>query len=265
MKAIAPARLVRWALRLAEYDFEIKYRKGDTNENADALSRLPVTDENPTLAVIVNHPDWLATLNKEQRDDAELIEIIEQLERPEGAPHLPFQLHQDLLYFHKYDGKLLLVIPKTAISRILHLYHAHPLSVHLSRDRLYALLRKQYYWKGMFGDICKWINNCSRCSEIKTARPIHNGLLQPINTTKPFEIIAADIMGPLTKSLEGYQYLLNFIDLNTSWLESIPLRTLTAAELTLAFQRIIISRHSCPINVLTDRGTNFTSNLFKQI
>ena len=53
MKSIAPARLVRWDLRLAEYAFEIKYKKGDTNENADALSRLPVTDENPTLAVIV--------------------------------------------------------------------------------------------------------------------------------------------------------------------------------------------------------------------
>jgi hypothetical protein len=39
MKATTPARLVRWALRLAEYDFEIKYRKGEENANADALSR----------------------------------------------------------------------------------------------------------------------------------------------------------------------------------------------------------------------------------
>jgi hypothetical protein len=41
MKASSPARLVRWALRLAEFDFEIKYRKGGENGNADALSRLP--------------------------------------------------------------------------------------------------------------------------------------------------------------------------------------------------------------------------------
>jgi hypothetical protein len=41
MKATTPARLVRWALRLAEYDFEIKYKKGEENTNADALSRLP--------------------------------------------------------------------------------------------------------------------------------------------------------------------------------------------------------------------------------
>ena len=33
-------RLVRWAMRLCEYDFTVKYRKGSTNANADALSRL---------------------------------------------------------------------------------------------------------------------------------------------------------------------------------------------------------------------------------
>jgi hypothetical protein len=41
MKATTPARLVRWSLRLAEYDFEIKYKKGEEYTNADALSRLP--------------------------------------------------------------------------------------------------------------------------------------------------------------------------------------------------------------------------------
>lgn len=30
----------RWASQLALFDFEIKYRPGDTNQNADALSRL---------------------------------------------------------------------------------------------------------------------------------------------------------------------------------------------------------------------------------
>ena len=37
MKVTTPVRLVRWALRLAEYDFEIKYKKGENNANADAL------------------------------------------------------------------------------------------------------------------------------------------------------------------------------------------------------------------------------------
>ena len=34
-------RLERWLIRLAQYRFEIKYRKGIENVVADALSRLP--------------------------------------------------------------------------------------------------------------------------------------------------------------------------------------------------------------------------------
>jgi hypothetical protein len=145
------------------------------------------------------------------------------------------------------------------------MYHTHPLSVQMFRDRLYALLRKQYYWKSMFSDVCKWVQSCGKCNSVKANQPLNNGLLQPIITRKPFEIVAADIMGPLTISPEGFQYLLNFIYLYTSWPESIPLKTLKAVELAFAFKRVIIARHACPQKILTDQGTNFTSKVFNQV
>jgi len=38
------SRLIRWRLKLAEYEYEIKYKAGKTNVNADALSRNPVEE-----------------------------------------------------------------------------------------------------------------------------------------------------------------------------------------------------------------------------
>ena len=35
---------MRWGLRLSDFDFEIRHRKGTENANADALSRLPLTN-----------------------------------------------------------------------------------------------------------------------------------------------------------------------------------------------------------------------------
>ena len=33
-------RLIRWRLRLSEFDFQIKYKKGNANSQTDAFSRL---------------------------------------------------------------------------------------------------------------------------------------------------------------------------------------------------------------------------------
>jgi len=265
MKVTAPARLVRWALRLAEYDFDIKYKRGENNTNVDAFSRLPIESGEILTVLIGEDPIKVFNIHAYQRQDPELEGIFEQLDDDIGAPHLPFTIRDDILYYHKYDGQLLVVIPRPLIVKILSLYHAHEMSVHMSRDRLYALLKKRFYWKGMFGDVDEWIKACPKCNGVKTNQTNKYGLLQPIIVTKPFEIVAADIMGPLTTSPEGYKYLLNCIDLYTSWPESQPLRTLTALELTSAIQKIIICRHACPQEFLTDRGTNFNSKTFDAV
>jgi len=38
-------RLIRWRLKLEEYDYKIVHKAGKSNTNADALSRNPVPDD----------------------------------------------------------------------------------------------------------------------------------------------------------------------------------------------------------------------------
>jgi len=46
------SRLIRWRLKLEEYDYEIIHRAGKGNTNADALSRNPITNDSKMLHII---------------------------------------------------------------------------------------------------------------------------------------------------------------------------------------------------------------------
>jgi len=46
------SRLIRWRLKLEEYDYEIIHRARKSNTNGDALSRNPVTDDSKTFHIV---------------------------------------------------------------------------------------------------------------------------------------------------------------------------------------------------------------------
>lgn len=74
-----------------------------------------------------------------------------------------------------------------------------------------------------------------------------------------------DIIGPLQTTKRGNKYLLTFQDAFTSYPEAIPLPDQKAETIAKVFVTEIVSRHGTPKQLLTDRGTNFVSELFKNV
>ena len=81
---------------------------------------------------------------------------------------------------------------------------------------------------------------------------------------EPFRRIAMDIVGPLPRSSSGKRYILVIYDYATRYPEAIALRTIDAnavAEALLSF----FARVGVPEEILTDQGTNFTSQLMREV
>jgi predicted aspartyl protease len=275
MKATAPARLVRWALALSEFDFEIRYRQGKFNQNADALSRLAC--EEMSLDAPDRLEDILNTIQKsmleqinisneelifQQRNDPAWQDIIENC--LENNQYHEFVIENDILYkIDRISNHFLLVIPYTLIEKLLTLYHNSHLIIHVAQLRLYNLVRTRFYWNGMHQDVCDWVASCKNCFAHKTNQPLSQGKLIPIISNRPFQLVCVDILGPLKNSKNGFKYVLVCIDHFTSWVEAAPMKTITAKEVIEVFFKLIISRHSCPETILTDQGRQLVGNVFQ--
>jgi len=81
----------------------------------------------------------------------------------------------------------------------------------------------------------------------------------------PFERVSVDITGPFPRSARGHVYMVTVMDHFTKWAEAIPLRNHTAESVARALMVNVFSRFGFPLQLLTDRGTEFESNLFQEL
>ena len=58
MSAMASARIQRWAITLAAYDYKIVYKTGSKHANADMLSRLPLPQTPSEISII---GEWICS------------------------------------------------------------------------------------------------------------------------------------------------------------------------------------------------------------
>jgi len=71
------------------------------------------------------------------------------------------------------------------------------------------------------------------------------------------------MLGPLTVTTNGNKYLLTFQDSLTKFSKAIPIPNQEANTVSKAFVTKIVLEHGIPEKILTDQGTNFLSEIFK--
>jgi hypothetical protein len=79
----------------------------------------------------------------------------------------------------------------------------------------------------------------------------------------PFERIAMDLVGPLSKSAR-YEYILVVVDYATKFPEAIPLCNMSSMGIAKKLF-MLFSRVGLPKTILTDQGTPFMSRLMKDV
>lgn len=239
------SRLVRWTLKLSEYDYEVCYKPGKLHGNADGLSR-------KVRKVTMD----------EEMDIQNAQEADEECMRWVGDKN--FEIADGLLC-RVEEGVHQVVVPAGLRKQILKRCHDHKLAGHMGVNSTKHRVSGQYWWPGWKKDCIDYVRGCVSCLRRspygKTKAP-----LQPLpEADRPFQFISLDIVGPLPKTERGNRYVLSIIDHFSRYLVMAPLGDQTAETVSVTLVRDWILKFGVPERLLSDQGSNFTSELFQNV
>lgn len=162
-------------------------------------------------------------------------------------------------------SRVRLVVPRSLRNEVLQLCHDIPFAGHSCHQLTLDKLRLRFYWPLMSKDCSVYVKSCGVCNRSKKPNVKPRAALGSYHVGAPMERVHLDILGPFPKSSRGNQYVLMLVDQFTKWVECFPLPDQTAESVARTFLDDFIVRHGCPMQVHTDQGTNFVSDLFQSM
>jgi len=273
-------RLVRWSLFLSEFNFKIVYRSGSNNGKPDALSRRPDyasnnDDPSADIPFTVLRPEnfcavtsIVSSLNdqilQEYKDDEFYSDTYNQLNsgNKDSLNKLKnFSISNSFLLF-----KNKIYVSPNCRPSILNICHDSPSAGHFGIKKTTNLINRDFWWPSIQSDVKDYIRSCDTCSRSKDSRHKPYGFLNPLDIpSKPWSSLSMDFITDLPIS-NGYTCIFVVIDRFTKMGHFIPFpKVPSATDTASAFMNNIFRIHGLPDEIISDRGTQFTSEFWSSI
>jgi len=128
------------------------------------------------------------------------------------------------------------------------------------------LINRNFWWPKLRNDVKKFVKSCEICCKAKVPRHKPYGLLSPLSTLdRPWSDISIDFIVELPKSKDTTT-VMTVVDRLTKMVHFIHFRCLpTASIATDSFISNIFKLHGFPDSIVSDRGTQFTSEFWNRL
>jgi transposase InsO family protein len=135
---------------------------------------------------------------------------------------------------------------------------------HYGVGKTLYMVAKNYYWPQMAADVRTYCEKCEQCKAEKSSFKLRTEL-HPLPIASLFERISVGLVGPLTKTRKGHQFLAVAICAYSRFVFAAPLPNRLSQTVADFFFSSVISRVSAPQICRTDNGSEFTGQPFKSL
>ncbi|XP_076448667.1 uncharacterized protein LOC143285290 [Babylonia areolata] len=174
------------------------------------------------------------------------------------------------ILYRQYSGKegtyKQVVVPAKYRQELLRLAHESLMGGHLGSKKTLERIWQQFFWPGLCTEVRRFCMSCDLCQKATPkGRTKKVPLVRMPLIDTPFRRVGIDLVGPILPASEsGNRYILTVVDYATRYPEAVPLKGIEAERVAEALFEIW-SRVGIPSEVLTDRGTQFTSEVMRQV
>jgi len=163
------------------------------------------------------------------------------------------------------SGVWQVILPAKLRKEFLSVIHGGMTGGHLARRRTAASIQSRAYWPTWSSDLDTFLKECEPCARYHRGSAPRKAALRTPLVGEPWIRVSVDITGPHPRSSKSNQYILTLVDHFSKWAEAIPLRNHTAPTVARALMVHVFSKFGAPLQLLTDRGSEFESELFQEL
>ncbi len=237
---------------ISEFTTDIRYIKGEKNSVADALSRAIIT----SIQLGIDYDAMAAA----QRQDAE-VQACRNTSSNFKLADVPFGSRGVTLLCDTSTGHTRPIVPECWRRKVFDIFHglSHP-SIRSTRK----IISSKFVWNGLQKQVGQWAKQCLACQSSK----VQTHVKAPLNSFRVpgrrFDHIHVDLVGPLPPS-GGFTHLFTIIDRFSRWPEAVPLNDTSAVSCARVLVANWIARFGIPSHITSDRGPQFTSQLWTAV
>ena len=125
------------------------------------------------------------------------------------------------------------------------------------------VIQTGYFWSTMQVDAVEIVKKCDKCQRYGNVQGLPAEKLMTIASPWPFTRWGIDIVGPLSQGKGQVKFLLVTIDYFTKWVEAEALATITEVRIRSFVWKNIICRFGIPLTIISDNGSQFDSQSFR--